>query len=600
MPSDPAQNADDLLLELADRFISGQATAEEMAQLESLLAGSPQARRDYLLYALVHAQLPVTLPVERSPVGFAGDAGDVLPGDLPKDVETGETGHMRGPDATVALVDRKDRRSGWSSEAILRGTVVLAVLALLSLALLAVGKWRERGNSPLPHAPTASAEWWGTDASPYDNRELPIQRVAWLPAADAGFDPPPAIPSRARSISPTTLTGQDAATRFESLSGANILLSSGATFGVDARAGGILYEGSVRARSEHPETSYAVLTSNLRIAAQGGEFQVTLVNDRQMALEVMEGEVVVESRTRVPLYYWNFDDLPAATLETEQPEPPKADLQLPDKVGDLGLTLGKQTRRVAGLIGNGALAFDNTPDAFAQIAGGTGQEVGAGGMACSSGISIEALFVSDWTGKFRDYDEIFRKEDGVYRVLLSFQNDGELFGYDLPAVPGGPCLSFGLHLEKHGYSELDMPLDGRDGRPTVAELTDGKPHHVVASYDSFSGRKAIFIDGRLCFEHQFPVGALILNGGPAVAEIGNQRQREPFRGVIDEVAFYDFALNQEEIETHYRHAVAGENYFRSLGDALRAPRWQTKARYQQGTSVLLQRTTGEPSPASGS
>jgi hypothetical protein len=49
-----------------------------------------------------------------------------------------------------------------------------------------------------------------------------------------------------------------------------------------------------------------------------------------------------------------------------------------------------------------------------------GAEVGTGNMACSSGISIEALLVCRWSGRHMDYDEIFRKEDGNHRMLLSF------------------------------------------------------------------------------------------------------------------------------------------------------------------------------------
>jgi hypothetical protein len=133
--------------------------------------------------------------------------------------------------------------------------------------------------------------------------------------------------------------------------------------------------------------------------------------------------------------------------------------------------------------------------------------------------------------------------------------------FDIPAVTPGPCLSFGLHLEQQGYSELDMPLDGNDGRPSLQELTDGRPHHIVATYDSFTGRKAIYIDSHLRFSHDFPVGNLILNGVPGSAVIGNHRNSEPFTGTIDEVAFYDFALSPDEISSHHLRSMRGEPYF---------------------------------------
>jgi len=48
----------------------------------------------------------------------------------------------------------------------------------------------------------------------------------------------------------------------------------------------------------------------------------------------------------------------------------------------------------------------------------------------------------------------------------------------------GPTLSFGLYIDGHGYGELEALLDGEEGRPSLDALRDGKPHHVVASYDA--------------------------------------------------------------------------------------------------------------------
>lgn len=195
-----------------------------------------------------------------------------------------------------------------------------------------------------------------------------------------------------------------------------------------------------------------------------------------------------------------------------------------------------------------------------------------------------------------DYDEIFRKEDGNHRMLLSFQNDGVSNKFAVPAVSPGPCLSFGLHLEQQGYSELDMPLDGNAGRPSLPEMTDGRPHHIVATYDSFTGRKAIYIDGRLRFSHDFPVGTIILNGGPAPAEIGNFRNLEPFTGTIDEVAFYDFALSHDEISTHNQRAMRGEPYFEPQSGLLEPARWRAITLVSAGTTQFFDLPAGQAIP----
>jgi len=280
---------------------------------------------------------------------------------------------------------------------------------------------------------------------------------------------------------------------------------------------------------------------------------------------------------RLPVCYWPFDDATAGSATVA------------DVVGGLSATLGSGAKPVPGLVGPGALQFDNTHSAEATIAGGTGDQVGTGLLAMVEGVTLEAVIVSAWSGRFGDYDEIYRKEDGDARVLLSFQNDGTNFGeYTEPAVPAGPCLSFGLHLAGRGYRELDMPLDGRDGRPTLAEITDGKPHHVVATYDSFTGRKAIFIDGRLRFSHDYPVGTMVLSGGPVAATIGsNHGHGEPFTGVIDELALYDFALTPAEIAGHWRRTASGENYFGTEPPAPGGPRWQAVTRLVEGQSRVF-------------
>ena len=89
----------------------------------------------------------------------------------------------------------------------------------------------------------------------------------------------------------------------------------------------------------------------------------------------------------------------------------------------------------------------------------------------STGITVFARFRPTWSGGSGDYDEIFRKEDGGNRILLSFQNDANN-GAATPPVSAGPVLSFGLNVNG-AYSELDMPLDGVAGRPTLAQLADG-------------------------------------------------------------------------------------------------------------------------------
>lgn len=111
-----------------------------------------------------------------------------------------------------------------------------------------------------------------------------------------------------------------------------------------------------------------------------------------------------------------------------------------------------------------------------------------------------------------------------------------------------------------------MPLDGIEGRPTLEQLKQGKFHHIVASYNVSTGLKAIYIDGKLRASYQYPSGSKVLSGGPGLASIGNNPAEsrwlmEAFSGIIDEVAFYDFALPTMSINQHFNNTLNGQNYF---------------------------------------
>ena len=239
--------------------------------------------------------------------------------------------------------------------------------------------------------------------------------------------------------------------------------------------------------------------------------------------------------------YWNFDEQGGPVIDL--------------RGANDGHIKGLATRST-GLIGSGAIHFDR----------GNGRRVdvgpGIGSLKFPSAITIEVLITSKWRSDLlKNYDQILRKEDADNRILLSLQND-TYQSKSVPKVEPGPVLAFGLKVGGQ-YSELDMPLDGKQGRPTVAEITNGKPHHIVATYDSNTGMKAIYIDGRLRFSTK--LRGKMQNGGNANMIIGNTNSHsEPFRGVIDELAIYKVALDAATIARHYQRTLAGRNYFYTL------------------------------------
>ena len=144
-------------------------------------------------------------------------------------------------------------------------------------------------------------------------------------------------------------------------------------------------------------------------------------------------------------------------------------------------------------------------------------------------------------------------------IQLAFQNDGNN-ALANPPVAAGPVLSFGLTVGGI-YSELDMPLDGQAGRPTLAALQNGQPHHISASYNPVTGVKAIYIDGTLRFSTTL-AGALAANN-LAAAIIGNSEVNgsAAFNGLLDEVAYWGKSLSGTEVAAHAAAVQAGRDYF---------------------------------------
>jgi ferric-dicitrate binding protein FerR (iron transport regulator) len=576
MPNDDMQNDDqhrdahERLLSLTADYLNGTLSQAETTELESLLTQDPIARQAFLDASLLHAQLAAT------PVALGSELG----------------GKFDSKGDRHLLLRKTSQSSPTWNETVpkrsLPGAAALAaglLLAAACLALILTEPAAPRRDVPVRLAVPAVAPADASDLH-YDNRQLPITTVAVLHDDDSPANVAANPAATDRDITPSTLESAAGGMRLTSADGADVRLEGPSRFGFASGDSGALYSGSVRARVEDPTKTFSVVTSNLRVVDLGTEFRVSQLDADRVAVTVLDGDVEVQSRVRLPVCYWPFDDRDHNHRRTDQRVTTDTMQSLPAGFGDA-------LQRCDGIVGQGAVRFDNSTGSFARVQGGTGEKVGLGTLSAAEGITIEALIISHWTAAFRDYDELYRKEDGNCRVLLSFQNDGDAHAdFCEPSVPPGPCLSFGLYLAGHDYKELDMPLDGHDGRPTVADLTDGRPHHVVATYDSFTGSKAIFIDGTLRFEHVYPEGTLIVSGGPEPAFIGSHIGIENFHGVIDEVALYDFALTADEIAEHHARTRRGETYFGPRPTRPNAARWQAITRINEGQTRIFNSKTG--------
>ncbi|MFI4876786.1 MAG: LamG-like jellyroll fold domain-containing protein [Blastopirellula sp. JB062] len=553
MTSESFHFSKDELHDLAAEMVQGTLDQRQLARLETLLASDPAARREYLNYMLTHAELFAAAEEILIEASAPQALGDLIAGNVA--TETRRPAQAKPSNATLSPLPLPSL------------AVSLAALLLVTLGIFA---W----NLRKPVVPLAESSY-------YDHRQLPMSVIAFFESSASDETIPGASKPPRRDLTQSTLRQSSGESHLAFVGGAAVRLDGPTVFGLESGNTGVLLAGSVSARLPDRSSIFTVQTPHVRVVDKGADFRLQINEAGDAEVEAIAGQVEVQTRVRLPRYYWQFDD--------QRP--------LVDLAEGLPLILGAETKQVDGLIGAGALEFNNAPNSFAEVVGGTGAEVGTGGFAATHGVTIEVYCTSRWTGEFKDYDEIFRKEDGDYRILLSFQNDDQ--NYDVPKVQDGPCLSFGLHLADHGYSELDMPLDGKQGRPTVAELTDGRPHHIAATYDCFSGRKAIYVDGRLRYEHTFPEGTLILSGGPAPARIGNLQRSsqaqgsEPYFGVIDELAFYDFALTSKEVAAHYQRVSQGLDYFGIPVDEFRKSRWILTSVVSEGESKQFRAVTSD-------
>lgn len=597
----------ELLCQLSD----SEPTPELLCEIEALVLSSPQTKQQYLGYVQLESAAQQLLAgsqfehaIQLSPASKELDATEeapvpllLFPADESPVVAENEPSSPVSPQFTVA--GRSSRRWLYA----FAGSTAVLVIGVLWNVLRSDREptFSEGGRhgAVATLIGTQHCRWINGDSnsSPGPGARLPVGRLNLAEGlAELVFD-----------------------------CGAQVILEGPAEFELTGAKSATAWRGRLVAKVPPEAIGFTVVTPDATIVDYGTEFALAVERSKATEVHVIAGKVEVESVGASPgsarkalrtgqavrldrtsrglpevveladnrfvrnvrfgygLYpaslisYWSFDE----TLEGSRAI---------DRAGSNHGSFEGAVQRVEGLVGDGAAMFTN----------GEGDLINVGpDFSFTTGITIEALIACTWNGQFDpqagvdvypdggNYDEIFRKEDGGQRVLLSFQNDRKSFK-TIPVVPPGPVLAFGLNVGGE-YSELDMPLDGLEGRPIVPEICDGKTHYVAAVYDSATGEKAIYIDGRKRFSAQFPPGTLIESGGNVSAGIGgwytewangDSFAAEPFSGVIDEVAVYRSALSESDIAKHYRRVLEGGSYFSDAKPGLEPSSTKSRASVQ--------------------
>ncbi len=264
-----------------------------------------------------------------------------------------------------------------------------------------------------------------------------------------------------------------------------------------------------------------------------------------------ESTYLIPRRWR-PIHYWGFDGQTDRAVDTAS--------------AAHGM-VAQNTKRIDGHIGQGAFDFDNSDNARIDLGSGGGTAPGTGSFAANDGITIEAFIKPVFSDLANETEDIFNKGQGEQGSAISLSFVHQKISHSKKMQQSFlHQFTFGLYIIGQGYQELKLMLDGQAGRPSANDIYDGNFHHIVASYDVKSGRKAIYIDGVQLARYQYPPGSKLLSGGAEKATIGNQANRgqlpnTAFSGAIDEVAFYDFALPEYTVQQHLKYTQQGLNYF---------------------------------------
>lgn len=561
--STTAAEPHDELFALLSAWCNDTLPEADQQRLCQQLRGSAAARAFYIDYMNLHG----ALVWRQSSAAGRGFAEQLAP-----------ASDLSAPDAESPFERVSIVESAWSvARDLSRSSMALSMLVsalvitivVLSLALVTVS------HTPSPAAPSVAPPPLLARVSATVAAEWDAETAALL--AENGQD--------LRQGDRLLLHAGIAEVTFDT--GARLLLEAPAELRVADANMGELLQGRVVAHVPKSATGYVLYTPGVQVVDLGTEFGVQVTGDGATDVHVFEGVVDILPRaasTQQPPTRLEANQRASFTRGGESSGGGGADFagtlirrlnretiarqllhphiisywncDLPGEVlYDLS---GYRTGRLegdaaigAGLIGGGGLHFSGRRGGCVRLPENI--------LLPEQGLTIELLVSTEWDG--RSLYTILRKEDGAARVLLGLQPAKLMTAPAVaePAAAGG--LAFGLNVDGE-YLELDVPLDGADGRPTLEALSDGQPHHLVATYDVESGLQQIYLDGQRLGQLQRPAGKRVVTGDIAPLFLGaSGGSDEFFAGVLDEIAIYSAALSEENIQTHWHNIKTQSAYF---------------------------------------
>ncbi len=207
-----------------------------------------------------------------------------------------------------------------------------------------------------------------------------------------------------------------------------------------------------------------------------------------------------------------------------------------DSASNLDGVLLNDPTWVSGVLG-GALSFDGTDDCV---------EIGDDPIFNPSGSFSVALWakIGDWSVEW-EHSPIGNREDSVGWCLRRF---GGWWSSQYPDTYTMPVDVLAFTTRGIGHS-----ADGVEDTPsnTVPPLNEWI--HITCIYDNENSKKYIYFDGEVDAEWDTnPTGALIEATQRvylgAISNESNTGQQNYFEGILDDVRFYNHALNEAEVQ----------------------------------------------------
>jgi len=156
------------------------------------------------------------------------------------------------------------------------------------------------------------------------------------------------------------------------------------------------------------------------------------------------------------------------------------------------------------------------------------------------------------------FEKIGERGNSVEFIFSAFEPPG---GFRNLVGDGEGGLNFNMMVYMRGDGAI-RPHFQTETRyysfDSVEKYADGKTHHVVVTWDQATGEAALYIDGApvewVANAGTFPTVGTATKTGNKIY-IGKDDREPAFRGILDEVALYDYPLSADRVKAHFEEAT---------------------------------------------